>query len=46
MPQTLYDKIWNEHVVHQQDDGTALIYFEIVKKKSEAAESNFSCCGS
>jgi len=28
MPQTLYDKIWNEHVVHQQDDGTALIYVD------------------
>ena len=26
MPQTLYDKIWNEHVVHQQNDGTALLY--------------------
>ena len=28
MPQTLYDKIWNEHVVHQQDDGTALLYVD------------------
>ena len=28
MPKTLYDKIWNEHVVHQQDDGTALLYVD------------------
>ena len=28
MPKTLYDKIWNEHVVHQQDDGTTLLYVD------------------
>ena len=28
MPQTLYDKIWNEHVVHQQDDQTTLLYVD------------------
>jgi len=28
MPQTLYDKIWNEHIVHQQDDGTVLLYVD------------------
>ena len=28
MPQTLYDKIWNEHLVHLQDDGTALLYVD------------------
>jgi len=28
MPQTLYDKIWNEHIVHQQVDGTALLYVD------------------
>ena len=28
MPQTLYDKIWNEHLVHQQDDGTSLLYID------------------
>ena len=28
MPHTIYDKIWNEHVVHQQDDGTALLYVD------------------
>ena len=38
MPQTLYDKIWNEHIVHQQDDGTTLLYvdrhliYEVTKK--------------
>ncbi len=25
---TLYDKLWDDHVVHQQDDGTALIYVD------------------
>ena len=28
MPKTLYDKIWNEHLVHQQDDGTALLFVD------------------
>ena len=28
MPKTLYDKIWNEHVVHQQDDETTLLYVD------------------
>ena len=28
MPLTLYDKIWNEHIVHQQDDGTTLLYVD------------------
>ena len=28
MPQTLHDKIWNEHIVHQQDDETALLYVD------------------
>ena len=28
MSQTLYDKIWNEHIVHQQDDGTTLLYVD------------------
>ena len=28
MPQTRYDKIWNDHVVHQQDDGTTLLYVD------------------
>jgi len=28
MPLTLYDKIWNEHIVHQQEDGTTLIYVD------------------
>tara|TARA_Y100000590_G_scaffold379142_1_gene446586 strand:- start:355 stop:1758 length:1404 start_codon:yes stop_codon:yes gene_type:complete len=28
MPHTLYDKIWNEHVVHRQDDGTTLLYVD------------------
>ena len=28
MPQTLYDKIWKEHIVHQQNDGTTLLYVD------------------
>ncbi|MBO6492208.1 MAG: 3-isopropylmalate dehydratase large subunit, partial [Pelagibacteraceae bacterium] len=28
MPLTLYDKIWNEHLVHQQEDGTTLLYVD------------------
>lgn len=27
-PQTLYDKIWNDHVVRRQDDGTCLLYID------------------
>ncbi|GIK82589.1 MAG: 3-isopropylmalate dehydratase large subunit [Pseudorhodoplanes sp.] len=27
-PRTLYDKIWDDHVVHQQEDGTCLIYID------------------
>ncbi len=25
---TLFEKIWNEHIVHRQDDGTCLIYID------------------
>jgi 3-isopropylmalate/(R)-2-methylmalate dehydratase large subunit len=28
MAKTLYDKIFDEHIVHQQDDGTALLYID------------------
>jgi len=28
MPLTLYEKIWNEHIVHQRDDGTTLLYVD------------------
>ena len=28
MPKTLYDKIWDSHVVHKQEDGTCLIYID------------------
>ncbi len=28
MPKTLYDKLWEDHVVHQEDDGTALLYID------------------
>lgn len=27
-PQTLYDKLWNSHIVHQEDDGTVLLYID------------------
>ncbi len=28
MPKTLYDKIWENHLVHEQEDGTSLIYVD------------------
>jgi 3-isopropylmalate/(R)-2-methylmalate dehydratase large subunit len=28
MPKTLYDKIWDNHVVRQDDDGTTLLYID------------------
>ena len=28
MPHTLYEKIWNEHMVYQQDGGTTLLYVD------------------
>ncbi|HZH57824.1 MAG TPA: 3-isopropylmalate dehydratase large subunit [Burkholderiaceae bacterium] len=28
MPQTLYDKLWSAHVVHQEADGTCLLYID------------------
>ena len=28
MSKTLYDKIWENHLVHEQDDGTCLIYVD------------------
>jgi 3-isopropylmalate/(R)-2-methylmalate dehydratase large subunit len=27
-PRTLYDKIWDSHLVHRQEDGTCLIYID------------------
>src|SRR6185295_19222409 len=27
-PSTLYDKIWHDHLVHEADDGTCLIYID------------------
>ena len=28
MAETLYDKLWNAHVVHREDDGTSLLYVD------------------
>ncbi len=28
MSQTIYDKIWNEHLVHEQKDGTSLLFVD------------------
>jgi 3-isopropylmalate/(R)-2-methylmalate dehydratase large subunit len=28
MAQTLYDKLWNSHVVHAEDDGTTILYID------------------
>ena len=27
-PKTLYDKIWNDHLIHEAEDGTALLYID------------------
>ncbi len=27
-PRTMYDKIWDDHLVHMQDDGTGLLYID------------------
>ncbi|KAJ7595674.1 aconitase family-domain-containing protein [Mycena floridula] len=27
-PRTLYDKIWDDHLIHQQEDGLALLYID------------------
>ena len=28
MPNTLYDKIWKDHLVHEQEDGTSLLFVD------------------
>jgi 3-isopropylmalate/(R)-2-methylmalate dehydratase large subunit len=28
-PKTLYDKIWDQHLVHEADDGTSLLYIDL-----------------
>jgi 3-isopropylmalate/(R)-2-methylmalate dehydratase large subunit len=28
MPQTLYDKLWQTHLIHEESDGTSLIYID------------------
>ena len=28
MSKTLYEKLWDSHVVHVEDDGTALLYID------------------
>ena len=28
MPKTLYDKIWDEHLVYERQDGTSLLYVD------------------
>ena len=28
MAKTLYDKLWDEHVVHVEDDGTTTLYID------------------
>ena len=28
MPQTIYDKIWNDHLVYKQEDGTCLLFVD------------------
>jgi 3-isopropylmalate/(R)-2-methylmalate dehydratase large subunit len=28
MGRTLYDKLWDDHVVHTEDDGTTVLYID------------------
>ena len=28
MLQTLYDKLWQDHLIREEDDGTALLYVD------------------
>jgi 3-isopropylmalate/(R)-2-methylmalate dehydratase large subunit len=28
MPRTLYDKLWDEHVIHTEEDGTSVLYID------------------
>ena len=28
MQHTIYDKIWNEHLIHLQDDGSSLLFVD------------------
>ena len=28
MHRTLYDKLWDEHVVHTEEDGTSVLYID------------------
>lgn len=28
MPKTLYDKLWDAHLVNQDDNGTSLLYID------------------
>ncbi len=28
LPRTLYDKLWDDHVVHREEDGTCLLYID------------------
>ncbi len=41
MPQTLYDKIWKEHIVHQQEDETTLLYVDRLYVHSKFCRREF-----
>lgn len=38
-PQTLYDKVFNDHIVNQQDDGTVLLYIGMSGLESAYTDS-------
>ena len=46
-PHTLYDKIWNDHVVHEEADGTCLLYVDrhLVRRGGQSA-GVCAACGS
>ncbi len=45
MSKTLYDKIWENHLVHKQDDGTCLIYVDRHLVHEVTRETSWSTMG-
>jgi homoaconitase/3-isopropylmalate dehydratase large subunit len=40
MSKTLYDKLWEDHVVHQEADGTALLYIDRLEPGERCASTS------
>ena len=44
-PRTLYDKIWDDHLVHEAEDGTALLYIDRHLVHEVTSPQAFKVCG-